>query len=419
MRAYVSRHGCFVALLALNVLLESGVQGAEPNPNPITTRVFDIEYKINEDALPLQSVELWNTLDGGISWQQYGYDSDRQSPFTFHADKEGLHGFFFIATNAAGASSAPPSRGVQPHKTAFVDYTQPVVQLHALRQATSLGQRVLQIRWTAIDSNFAARPVRLTYRIVPNGQWRAVTKDPLANTGKYDWRFPNSLAGRIAVQVTVVDQGGHRADSVPGVTDILLQAERTAQLADLTATPGWGGSDDTADRAISQRKTFEETRASNLFSEGLALRAQGRYKDAVSKIRQAVRLDSQLTPAFSELGDLLYLLGDFDRSLSAYDIAIGQDPKLRSGLQGSAKVLRQKNNYSAAAERLRTILRYNPKDAEVWMNLGDIAVYQGDEILARDSYLRATKIDPSATNVIDEAQKRLALMEKVSRTYRP
>ncbi len=53
------------------------------------------------------------------------------------------------------------------------------------------------------------------------------------------------------------------------------------------------------------------------------------------------------------------------------------------------------------------------------MNLGDIAIYQGDEILARECYTRATHIDPQATQVIADAQKRLDLMAEVSRGYQP
>ena len=52
------------------------------------------------------------------------------------------------------------------------------------------------------------------------------------------------------------------------------------------------------------------------------------------------------------------------------------------------------------------------------MNLGDVGVFQGDEILARECYLRASRIDPEAVEVISHARQRLALMAEVSRTYR-
>jgi cytochrome c-type biogenesis protein CcmH/NrfG len=66
---------------------------------------------------------------------------------------------------------------------------------------------------------------------------------------------------------------------------------------------------------------------------------------------------------------------------------------------------------------LRTILEQKPNDAEIWMNLGDIAVYQGDELMARECYTRATEAEPSAEEIIAKAQKRLTLMAELSRGY--
>lgn len=90
---------------------------------------------------------------------------------------------------------------------------------------------------------------------------------------------------------------------------------------------------------------------------------------------------------------------------------------MRAALRGAAMVHRRRNDNISAAAMLRTILRYNPNDAEVWMNLGDLAIYQGDESQAREYYTRATQIDPYATLVIDDSRKRLALMAEASRTY--
>jgi Tfp pilus assembly protein PilF len=44
-------------------------------------------------------------------------------------------------------------------------------------------------------------------------------------------------------------------------------------------------------------------------------------------------------------------------------------------------------------------------------------VYQGDKVLARDCYTRATNIDPQADMTIAEAQQRLVLMTTM-KTFR-
>jgi len=130
-----------------------------------------------------------------------------------------------------------------------------------------------------------------------------------------------------------------------------------------------------------------------------------------------VKLDPLFTDGFAELGSMLFQLGDLERALTAYEIAVDQQPTMRRALRGSAMVFRQKKDYASAAKQLRAILRTNPNDAEAWMNLGDIGIFQGDELLARECYVRATQIDAGAEDVIRKAQERLALMAEVSRTY--
>ena len=112
---------------------------------------------------------------------------------------------------------------------------------------------------------------------------------------------------------------------------------------------------------------------------------------------------------------MLYALDDFDQSLRAYEIVLERMPTDRTALRGAAMAHRKKNNYSAAAARLRDILRKNPKDAEVWMNLGDVAIYQGDDMVARQSYTKAIEVDPQAGDVIEQARDRLVLMARKSR----
>ena len=407
-------YGC----LSVAIGATSVAAGADPDAIQVRSRVFDIEYSLNEDALPLASVQLWCTSDGGATWKDFGFDDDRQSPIVFHAPMEGLYGFFVVLANATGPSSAGPTPKTQPHLWAFVDYTPPIVQLHPLRPTTLLGQRVLQVRWTAIDPNFGARPVEIAYQRPPDETWYPATPDPMANTGRYDWRTPEHLSGRIAVRVTVADKGGHRTVSERQVIELppLQSVHRIGPAAlgapaTVRATAG--------DNVALPGSPRSNERANRLFAEAVECKQRGDYREGIARLRQAVKLNPQWPEAFAELADMFYRIGELDRAVSAYELALKQQPAMRTALRGAAMVYRQKNNYAAAAQALRAILRYNPNDAEVWMNLGDVAVYQGDEVLARECYTRATQINPGATRVIADARKRLELMTEVSRRYRP
>lgn len=385
-------------------------------PLQVRSQVLEIEYKVDESALPLESAQLWYTLDQGQSWKLYGSDDDRQSPIVFNATVEGNYGFYFVLRNTVGASSAGPSPGTQPQLQAFVDYTPPVVQLHDLRQTTLLGQRVVQIRWTAIDTNLTSRPVEILYQRPPDETWYPVASEPLSNTGRYDWRLPEDSLGTIAIRLTVADMGGHRVNSERKVVETASLAAPKERLSN----DGQAGERilSTPPRGVAVASKEARRLAAGAYAEGMKLGEVGQLRAGIARLREAVRLNPQLADAFAEMGVMLYRLGDYDRSLSAYSIALQQQPALRRALQGQARVHRIRNEYTAAAKSLRTILRYNPNDAEIWMNLGDIGIYEGDEILARECYLRATEIDPGATGVIEQARKRLALMAEVSRTYR-
>jgi len=404
------RHGCLgLVVSGFTVAVATGGEAAR-----IRSRTFDIEYTVNENALPLECVQLWFTQDDGATWQVYGYDEDRHSPVTFQAPGEGSFGFFLIFTNSTGSSSGPPTPSMKPQRQVFVDFTPPVVQLHPVRQTTQLGQRTLQIRWTAVDSQLTARPVEIAFQRPPETAWRPVVIEPLANTGRYDWRVPDEISGSVAFRVSVSDLGGHRIDSERQVVELgaapltekPLAVGTTGQFVDpeVTALPG-------------SKKAKE--RITKLLAEAAAHGDHGEFVEGIARLREAVKLDPQRTEAFAQMAGFLYQVGDVDRALIAYEIALKQRPNLRAALQGAALVDRDRKNFSAAAERLRAILRYNPNDAEVWMNLGDVAVYQGDEVLARDCYTRATNIDPQAAKTIAEAQQRLALMTETSRGLRP
>ena len=407
MLAKLSRHGCL--FLVVGGWVAAAADGR--HPVPVKSQIFDVEYAVNEDALPLDSVQLWYTLDRGVTWHQYGYDEDRQSPISFHAPREGLYGFFLIAANATGPSSVAPTQGTAPHRWAFVDYTPPVVQLHDLRLLRIGQERVVQLRWTAIDAHLVTRPVEVFYQKVPDGPWQPVTPDPLANTGRYDWRIPANLVGPVAVRVSVRDESGHQVNSESEIIELAAPVEAHRSMeASGTVESGAGAAGTVAEAA--------GARALRLLSAGRGHRQRGEVRQAIGRMREAAKADPHLTEAFAEMAAMLYGIGDYDRALQAYQIVLEQQPMMRSALQGAARVHRLNNDYATAGDLLQRILRNNPNDAEIWMNLGDIAVFRGDEIRAREAYQHASGVDPRATEVIADAQKRLALMAEVSQTYR-
>lgn len=405
---WIGRSGCGRALVAavLGLILAAA---ASADVQTVRSTRLELEYSVAPEAKPLAAVGLWYTADEGKTWEFLSEDPDRQSPAVVEAPSEGLLGFYFVLGNASGDSSPPPQPGTAPHVSVVVDATPPVVQLHPLQETQSLGRRAVRIRWTAVDAHLAARPIELFYRPATTDVWAAISNDPLANTGQYDWLPPEELEGVVELRLTATDQAGHRSESE--IQRLDLSRLRTGEVA--WVTRGTGSAARRGQEAAESLSPEAKQRAERLLIEGLVDRDRGDYRQGVAKLRRAVEIDPFLTEAFAEMGGMLAQLGAEDRALAAYDIALMQNPRMRPALQGSARVLSKRGDYSGAAQRLRTILRADPADGEIWLNLGDVAVYQGDEILARDCYERAARIDPKATETIEQARRRLMLMSDV------
>lgn len=400
-------HGCLV-LPALG-MIASLIAG--PDPIVVRSRTFELEYAVNAAALPLDVVELWVSTDDGNSWTMYDTDNDRQSPMRVQAPGEGTFAFFVVLTNRTGDSSGRPTPGTVPHATVLVDTSPPVVQVHSIRQTVVLGRATLQIQWSAVDSNFGARPVEITYRRPMGGDWQPLTTKAIANTGRYDWAIPDGWEGSIEVRVAVRDRGGHRVEAEPLMVEI-LPTDATTSAGNAESEHAVAGGP--VREAV---PTLVADRAARLVSAGLEHRDRGEFSLGIARLREAVRLNPRLVDAWSEMAMMLYTIGDHDKALDSFEIALKQSPRHRAALRGSAMVLRRQNDYPGAAARLRELLSHDPDDAETWMSLGDVAIFQGNEILARESYQRALEVDPNAGRIVEDARKRLELMTEISKGY--
>ncbi|MCP4250882.1 MAG: tetratricopeptide repeat protein [bacterium] len=395
------RHGCLLAVVGWSALAVAGPPSASA-PARVRSKNFDVEYRVNPAALPLEAVRLWYTVDRGASWSTYGLDDDRQSPVSFNAPGEGLFGFFIVVENGAGASGAEPQSGTEPHLWAYIDYTPPVVQVHRPQfDPRAADGAAISVRWTALDTNLPPRPIALAFRLPPDGDWRPIARN-LANTGRYDWRLPEGLTGRVMIRVRVEDRGGNVVEGA-GTIDLQPPPESIATRV--------RGDDDAVDATLTAAaRPVDEAkrrRARKLYKQGRWHADRGERRLAMARLRDALKLDPTLSVALVDLASLLYVEGDYEGSSRAYDLVLRQAPGLRSAREGAARTHIARRQYDLAALQLRKIVDDNPLDVDAWLNLGDTAIYRGNELDARDYYQKAATLDPVATDVIARAQLRL------------
>lgn len=432
-------HGGLIATF----LIAGGVGVNPPERHQIEqirARHFAVHYAVPAEARPLDQVDLWYTFDEGRNWTHYGSDPDLTSPFDFDAPREGLCGIYLILANASGTSGEAPNAQTQPHQWVFVDFVDPICQLHQPVLTQSAGQRVVQLRWSAVDANLDARPIEIDYRVAGQDEWREFARR-LPNIGKYERVVPDDLRGDVEFRLTVRDQSGRSSRCIRPleITPIGQTQEKPDQTSVATTTdmvsmeserPNWalaGFGEDSAGpmaRSIPVQTTLpagvterDRLRALELLNRARRHADNGGLELAVLRYEDAVRINPGLDEALVELGDALYALGRWDESVARYDQLLARVPDARDALIGSARSLVKQHRFADAQERLGRIVNRNPRDAETWLHLGDIAVYRGDQVLAKEYYTKAATMAHEDIATVNRANERLQMLPALTSQY--
>lgn len=178
-------------------------------PRFTTRKRFKLDYDNSEIAPEhIADVELWGTHDGGKSWQKWGVDPDRQSPFEVEVEREGVFGFRIVTVHRNGMAGLTPRAGDAADIWVGVDTTQPVAKFGSIGFGKGLNAGQLDIQWTASDTWLSTRPITLLYATAPEGPWTTFAAG-LANTGQYFWNVEQSVPRKIFLKLEVRDDAGN------------------------------------------------------------------------------------------------------------------------------------------------------------------------------------------------------------------
>ncbi|MDO4630644.1 MAG: hypothetical protein Q4C70_15800, partial [Planctomycetia bacterium] len=166
-------------------------------------------------------VELWGTLDDGQTWTYMAEDKDCTSPVNLNLKSDGKYGFQILIFNGAGVGMERPQAGSAPQMEVVLDRINPRVQLYTIQLQAEFGD--LEITWGAEDLNLGTNPVLLSWSSSTEGPWRAMTSVPLENTGRFVWRIPDGVPGKVYIRLDVCDLSKNSTTLVTGpvVTDIM------------------------------------------------------------------------------------------------------------------------------------------------------------------------------------------------------
>ena len=174
-----------------------------------SSKTFSLDYSIeNEPESPISSVELWGTTDEGQTWQMWGQDPDRASPFDIQVEAEGLFGFRMIIVGANGLASNRPRNGDNADAWIQVDTTKPQAKLISALYGKGQQAGSMIIEYRAADDYFPERPITLSYSEVPSGPWKTIATG-VRNNSRYVWPADPSLPATIYLRLEAFDSAGN------------------------------------------------------------------------------------------------------------------------------------------------------------------------------------------------------------------
>ncbi|MEC8556972.1 MAG: hypothetical protein VXZ82_18370 [Planctomycetota bacterium] len=170
---------------------------------------FSLDYSI--EALgggKLSEIELWGTEDGGRTWQQWGTDPDRQSPFDVQVGNDGLFGFRMVVVGNNGLVSNRPKAGDIADVWINVDTTVPKARITRAVYGEGPEDGMLVIDYDGDDGHLVLKPITLSYSERAEGPWITIATG-LSNTGVYLWKPKPGLPEMIYLKLEAVDRAGN------------------------------------------------------------------------------------------------------------------------------------------------------------------------------------------------------------------
>jgi len=178
-------------------------------PRLVNTLRFQVKYAL-QSVTPedVASVELYLTSDDGATWQLYGTDDDRRSPFPVEVPEPGEYGLQLVVRDKAGQGVPAPRDGTPPVQKVLIDQRAPELELLGVSLQSLEGKPQFDITWKAGDEHPAEFPIGLAYAERPAGPWTTIAGG-LTNSGRYQWQPTNPLPAELFLRVECRDAAGN------------------------------------------------------------------------------------------------------------------------------------------------------------------------------------------------------------------
>lgn len=179
------------------------------NPFCCRSQTFSLDYSV--EALggnALSEVELWGSEDNGRTWEKWGSDPDRVSPFDVKVGNDGLFGFRMVLVGTGGTVLGHPKPGEDADAWIRVDTEAPACRITRAIYGVGSEAGMLVIDYTCTDADLADESLSLSWSSTPDGPW-TVAASNMKNTGLYLWKAEAALPSRVYLKLEAVDKSGN------------------------------------------------------------------------------------------------------------------------------------------------------------------------------------------------------------------
>ncbi|MEO8268716.1 MAG: hypothetical protein ABI557_03285, partial [Aureliella sp.] len=214
----------------------------------VQTAQFKIPFNVDARGREELQVQLWVSVDDGITWQTFGSVPADKKSFEFRAAAEGVYLFKVATIDAAGTSFPNPG----PPLKVLVDTTKPHSEIQA--DINEQGQLVVEVR--VVDEHLDTNTAVLRIRSDHETQWRDLAVELHSSEDEvYSGRVIADLAPcrEVAVVFAIKDRSLNESEAT-----CQYSMPRTASAPHdmtLASTKAGGGSDVAAKTLIPPKLT--------------------------------------------------------------------------------------------------------------------------------------------------------------------
>lgn len=142
--------------------------------------------------------------------------------------------------------------------------------------------------------------------------------------------------------------------------------------------------------------TLDEDSGDAYYVKARSALAQKKYYEALAHIKLAVDLGcSNQAAALNLKGTLIYLEGQSDEALDAFNRALELDPNYIQVYIKKSHVYMEQGDLTSALAQIRIAANLSPLDPDIYYHRGQIYYISGQYDLAMEDYSESIRLDPT------------------------